>query len=167
MARDSGRHGQALGGREEGTRMAKNEDAQKRNRGGVDPGLARHGHVSYLEIPAVDAGRSAAFYEAVFDWRIRGHDSGHPSFDDGSGALIGRWETGRAVSREPGLLPYIYVDGIDAIVERIETQGGEVARRPYAEGNLWVATFRDPAGNLVGIWQEMREDDASDCAERS
>src|SRR6516225_3405507 len=128
--------------------MAQNDEGG--NRDGVDKGLAGHGHVSYLEIPAVDAEQSAAFYEAVFGWCIRGHDTGHPSFDDRSGYLIGRWETGRRASREPGLLPYIYVDRIDDIVERIVTEGGEVVMAPYPEGNLWVATFRDPAGNLMG-----------------
>jgi hypothetical protein len=61
--------------------------------------------------------------------------------------------TGRAVSREPGLLPFIYVDRIDDVVERVVTRGGEVVKPPYPEGDLWVATFRDPAGNLVGVWQ--------------
>ena len=67
----------------------------------VDARLARHGHVSYLEIPAVDAEQSAAFYEAVFGWCIRGRDTGQTSFDDRSGGLIGRWETSRPASREP------------------------------------------------------------------
>jgi predicted enzyme related to lactoylglutathione lyase len=31
---------------------------------------------------------------------------------------------------------------------------GEIAREPYPEGDLWVATFRDPAGNEVGVWQQ-------------
>jgi predicted enzyme related to lactoylglutathione lyase len=25
---------------------------------------------------------------------------------------------------------------------------------PYPEGNLTVATFRDPTGNTIGIWQQ-------------
>jgi predicted enzyme related to lactoylglutathione lyase len=119
----------------------------------VDNRLARLGHVSYLVIPAVDAEQSAAFYEAIFGWYIRGRDTGHPSFDDRSGDLIGRWETSRAASREPGLLACIYVHRINDIVERIVTQGGEVVQAPYPEGNLWIATFRDPGGNLMGIWQ--------------
>jgi predicted enzyme related to lactoylglutathione lyase len=119
----------------------------------VDKQLARHGHVSYLEIPAIDLQLSAAFYEAVFGWNIHRRDSGHVGFDDRSGDLIGGWATGHAVSREPGLLPYIYVDRIDEIVERLVEQGGEVVKRPYPEGDLWVATFRDPAGNVMGIWQ--------------
>jgi predicted enzyme related to lactoylglutathione lyase len=61
--------------------------------------------------------------------------------------------TGRAASREAGLLPYIYVDRIDDVVQRIVRGGGAVVEAPCPEGNLWVATFRDPAGNLLGIWQ--------------
>jgi hypothetical protein len=50
--------------------------------------------------------------------------------------LIGRWVIGRVISREPGLLPYIYVDHIDDVVGRVAAHGGEVLRAPYAEGNL-------------------------------
>jgi len=106
-----------------------------------------------LEIPAVDTERSAAFYEAVFGWYVRRRDNGDFSFDDRSGDLIGAWVIGRAVSREPGLLPFIYVDHIDDIINRVVTQGGEVIKPPYSEGDLWVATFRDPAGNVIGVWQ--------------
>ena len=120
----------------------------------VEPRLARHGHVSYLEIPAVDIERSADFYESVLGWQIHRGQSGHISFDDRSGDLIGRWVTGRVPSREPGLLPYIYVDRIDDVVQRVEKQGGEIVKAPYPEGDLRVATFRDPAGNLMGIWEE-------------
>ena len=62
--------------------------------------------------------------------------------------------TGRAITREPGLLPYMYVDRIDDAVERVTSNGGEVVRAPSPEGNLWVATVRDPAGNVIGLWQE-------------
>ena len=61
--------------------------------------------------------------------------------------------TGRVFAREPSLLPYIYVDRIDDAVARIAAHGGEVVKAPYPEGDLWVATFRDPAGNLIGLWQ--------------
>jgi predicted enzyme related to lactoylglutathione lyase len=120
----------------------------------VDKGLTRHGHVSYLEIPAVNVEQSAAFYEAVLNWEIHQRQPGNISFDDRSGDLIGRWVTGRKASREPGLVPYTYVDRIDDVVQRIVKHGGEIVKAPYPEGDLWVATFRDPTGNLMGIWQE-------------
>src|SRR5262249_15209276 len=115
--------------------------------------LARHGHVSYLEIPAADAENSAAFYEAVFGWAVERREIGQRSFDDGSGDLIGRWVTSRIVARDPGWLPFIYVDLIDEVVERIVRRGGEFAKPRYPEGVLGGAPFRDPAGNLVGIGQ--------------
>jgi predicted enzyme related to lactoylglutathione lyase len=121
---------------------------------GVGAGLARHGGLSYLEIPAVDARRSAAFYQQVLDWRLRGDESDDPRFEDSTGHLIGRWVTGRAIAGEPGLLAYFYVDRIDDVVRRVVVSGGEVVESPYAEGNLWVATIRDPPGNVFGLWQE-------------
>jgi predicted enzyme related to lactoylglutathione lyase len=133
--------------------MAKQNNAPTPASGTVERGLARHGHVSYLEIPAIDGEQSAAFYEAVLGWNIRRREGGQRSFDDGSGDLIGRWVTGRAAAREPGLVPYIYVDRIVDVVERVVTHGGEVVAPPHPEGDLWVATFRDPAGNLMGLWQ--------------
>jgi len=115
--------------------------------------LARHGHVSYLEIPACDMKQSAAFYEAVFGWEIRGRETGRLSFDDRSGDLIGRWVTSRLPARESGMLPYIYVDRIDEVIRELVAHGGAIVKPKYAEGDLWVATFRDPAGNVLGIWQ--------------
>jgi predicted enzyme related to lactoylglutathione lyase len=98
--------------------------------------------------------RSAAFYEAVFGWSTRNDgNAAHLSFADTTGELIGAFVTGRAISREPGVLPYVYVAGIDEAAGRIIANGGEIVREPYPEGDLWVATFRDPAGNVMGVWQ--------------
>ena len=136
--------------------MTQNEETRSSGTG-VDARLARHGGLSYLEIPAVNARQSAAFYEKVLGWNLRGRDSDDPRFADATGYLIGRWVTGRVISPEPGLLPYIYVDRIDDAVQRVAAHGGEVVKAPYAEGDLWVATFRDPAGNVIGLWQEGRQ----------
>ncbi len=135
--------------------MAANDQEEARNNdAGVDAGLARHGGLSYLEIPTVDARQSATFYEKVLGWKLQGRDTDDPRFADATGHLIGRWVTGRAISREPGLLPYIYIDHIDSAVERVVAHGGEVVKAPYPEGDLWVATVRDPAGNVIGLWQQ-------------
>jgi predicted enzyme related to lactoylglutathione lyase len=114
--------------------------------------LARPNSITYIQIPASDPERSAAFYETVFGWTVR-RNPGHTSFDDVSGYVSGSFEPGREISREPGVLPYIYVDGIDATLEQVEAHGGAVVMPVYPEGDLWVATFRDPAGNIIGVWQ--------------
>jgi len=48
------------------------------------------------------------------------------------------------------------VSDVAEAVERVVAYGGEIVAAPYAEGNLSVATFRDPSGNVMGLWQEVR-----------
>ena len=115
--------------------------------------LAKHGHLSYLEIPAMDPRQSAAFYERVFGWKIDQRSKDDFRFSGRDGLLIGRWVTGRVASREAGVLSLIYVDDIEAAIARVSSSGGEIVKAPYAEGDVRVARIRDPAGNLLGLWQ--------------
>jgi len=111
----------------------------------------------YLQIPAVDIEQSVVFYETVFGWNIRRRETGEPSFDDASGNISGAWVTGRKIWREPGLLPYIWVDDIDATVTLAATQGAEIIEDPHPDhpgGTSWIATIHDPAGNVIGLYQE-------------
>jgi predicted enzyme related to lactoylglutathione lyase len=130
------------------------DEAGSTNDPGVEPRLIRPAGISYLHIPADDVRRAAAFYGDVFGWSIQGRDSDRPSFDDGTGHVSGAWMSDQVISREAGLLPYIYVEQIDETVEQIVAHGGEVVGGPYPEGNLSVATFRDPAGNVMGLWHD-------------
>lgn len=104
----------------------------------------------------MDVHQSAAFYEKVFGWNIRHRDTDRPSFDDATGYVSGAWVTGRMASSEPGLLPYIWVDRIDAIMARVVSEGGALVDAPHldAPAGAWIATFRDPAGNLIGLYEE-------------
>ena len=58
------------------------------------------------------------------------------------------------VAGESGVLPYVFVERVDETLEKVVAQGGEVVTPPYPEGDLRVATFRDPAGNVIGVWQQ-------------
>jgi len=134
--------------------MADNHQEKRKSGNGVDATLTRHGGLSYLEIPALNARQSAAFYEKVLGWTIQERGEGDFRFEDRTIHLIGRWCVGHAIAREAGFLPYFYVDRIDDAVARVTANGGTVVKAPYPEGNLWVATVRDPAGNVIGLWQE-------------
>jgi predicted enzyme related to lactoylglutathione lyase len=117
----------------------------------------RVGGISYLRIPAPDPHASAAFYEAVFGWKMR-RDRDDPAFEDGSGHVIGHFRADHAVAGDGGVRPYIFVESIDQTLEKIVAAGGEVITEPYPEGDLWVGLFRDPAGNVVGVWQQGPRD---------
>jgi predicted enzyme related to lactoylglutathione lyase len=118
---------------------------------GVEGSVARPGGVSYLRIPARDIEQSAGFYRDVFGWSLRG-DPGSPSFSDGTGHVIGHWRTDLPAVGEAGVLPYVFVTQLDDTLRAATERGADVVTPPYAEGNLRVATIRDPAGNVIGIW---------------
>jgi len=111
----------------------------------------------YLQIPALDVKQSVSFYEGVFGWNIRKRETEHPSFDDASGNMSGAWVIGREAARTPGLLPYIWVENIEATLAMITAKGGEVVESIHPDNpgsTSLIATFRDPAGNLMGLYQE-------------
>jgi predicted enzyme related to lactoylglutathione lyase len=115
-------------------------------------GAFRRTGVSYLRIPAPDPKTTAAFYEAVFGWTVD-LDRPDPSFEDGTGDVIGHFSSEHEVAGDAGFRPYVYVDSVAEMLERVSAAGGSVVDEPYPEGDLAVATFRDPAGNVIGVWQ--------------
>jgi predicted enzyme related to lactoylglutathione lyase len=91
----------------------------------------------------------------VFGWRLRGAPQA-PSFSDGTGHVIGHWRTDLPAAGQAGVLPYIYVTDLDDTLRTAAERGAELVTPPYPEGNLKIATIRDPAGNIIGIWQGPR-----------
>ena len=87
-----------------------------------------NGKICYVEMPATDRERSAAFYHAVFGWTIRTRGDGSTAFDDGVGEVSGAWVTGRPPQGEPGLLVYIMVDSVAATIEAVIANGGELVQ---------------------------------------
>jgi uncharacterized protein len=114
------------------------------------PSVFRPNAISYLRIPAPDPAQIAGFYGGVFGWEIR---SGGRAFTDGSGHVIGHFVSEQAPTGGDGVRPYVYVEDLEAAIAAIVAHGGQLVTPPYPEGNLRVATFRDPAGNEIGIWQ--------------
>jgi predicted enzyme related to lactoylglutathione lyase len=102
--------------------------------------------------PDPDPPRLAAFYAAVFGWKLRG-DPERPSFDDGSGHVIGHLVADAPVAGDGGFRPYVFAASVDETISAAVAAGGEVETEPYQEGDLTVAVLRDPSGNLVGVWQ--------------
>ncbi len=118
------------------------------------PTTSANGKICYIEIPASDIQRSAAFYKAVFGWNIRQRGDGNMAFDDTIGEVSGTWTLGRPPATTPGLLIYIMVDSIEKTVEAVVANGGEIAQPIGADAPEITARFRDPAGNIIGLYQE-------------
>ena len=112
------------------------------------------GKICYVEIPATDVARSAAFYERVNKRNKHTRGDGATAFDVVVGEVSGAFVTGRPPSGSPGLLFYIMVDDALAAVERVIANGGEIVQPIGADHPEITARFRDPAGNVLGIYQE-------------
>ncbi|MDQ2975250.1 MAG: VOC family protein [Acidobacteriota bacterium] len=113
-----------------------------------------NGKVCYIEIPAIDITASAAFYKEVFGWRTRQRGDGSIAFDDTVGEVSGTWVVGRKVSTEPGLLIYIMVDSVAATIDTVIASGGKIVQPIGMDAPEITARFNDPAGNVLGLYQE-------------
>jgi predicted enzyme related to lactoylglutathione lyase len=113
-----------------------------------------NGKICYLQIPTVDVASSAAFYGAVFGWSIRRRDDGSIAFDDGVKEVSGTWVLGRPPMTEVGLLIYIMVDSVEVVLDAIVAHGGEIVQPIGADAPEITARFRDPSGNVLGLYQQ-------------
>jgi predicted enzyme related to lactoylglutathione lyase len=112
-----------------------------------------NGKICYIEIPALDIARSADFYQCVFGWNIRTSKEGFTSFDDGVGEVSGTWVLGPPPSTAPGLLVHVMVDSVAETLDLIVENGGHVVQPVGADAAEITARFRDPAGNVIGLYQ--------------
>ena len=113
-----------------------------------------NGKICYVEVPATDPAASAAFYEEVFAWRSRTRGDGSTAFDDTTGEVSGAYVTGRVAAAEPGLLLYVMVDSVEDAVAAVRAHGGEIVQEIGADAPEITARFRDPGGNVLGLYQE-------------
>ncbi len=113
-----------------------------------------NGKICYIEIPAADIQRSADFYSSVFGWQIRQRGDGAIAFDDATGQVSGTWVVGRPASADPGLLIYIMVDNAAETISSVVAHGAEVVQAIGGDAPEITARFRDPGGNVIGLYQE-------------
>lgn len=115
-----------------------------------------NGKICYVEMPATDVKRSADFYQRVFGWNIRKRGDRSTSFDDTVGEVSGTWVLGRSPASQPGLLFYIMVDDVAATVDTIVANGGKIVQPIGADAPEITARFSDPAGNVIGLYQQRQ-----------
>jgi len=79
------------------------------------------------------------------------------AFDDSTGQVSGAWVMGRKPMTEAGLMIYIMVDNIEQAAERVKSNGGKIVQPIGADAPELTARFSDPAGNILGLYEEPRK----------
>jgi uncharacterized protein len=120
------------------------------------------GRVVHFEIPFDDSERAQRFYSEAFGWQLMQlPDMGYvlattgPS-DQGPPSEPGFINGGMLQRELPvgGPVVTIDVEDVDASLEQIETLGGTTVSAKQAVGEMgFAAYFKDPEGNLMGLWQ--------------
>lgn len=119
----------------------------------MPPTLAS-GKICYIDMPATDIARSAEFYKRVFGWNVRKRGDGNIAFEDAVGEVSGTWVSGRPPAANPGLLLYVMVDSVASCLDVIVANGGEIVQPIGGNAPEITARFRDPAGNVIGVFQQ-------------
>ena len=111
-----------------------------------------HGQVCYLQLPAADGARAAAFYRDVFGWEIEAHS---PDFE--APGLIGQFAEDRPPARDAGPLLWLSVADMGQALDEVAAHGGQVLEPPGPDGPARIlATILDPEGNRVGLAGHVR-----------
>jgi predicted enzyme related to lactoylglutathione lyase len=109
-------------------------------------------HISVKEVEPI-----AKFYGEAFDWKMKPGPGGMVFIDTGKGGIPGGIATTQDGSDHFPIHIYAATDNIEAQLARVEKAGGKVAmpKMPLPEGMGWIAGFTDPAGNFVGLWEQV------------
>ena len=122
--------------------------------------------VVHFEIPAEDVERAKGFYGSVFGWQLQTmqmpggeytsamttavDDQTQQPSEPGAinGGLMQRTE------QTPSPVITIDVDAIDDTLQEVEAAGGTtVTPRTEIQGMGAFAYFKDPDGNVMGLWE--------------
>jgi predicted enzyme related to lactoylglutathione lyase len=121
------------------------------------------GRVVHFEIPFDDGDRARSFYAEAFGWQVQampGMDytlaTVGPSGD--TGPTEAGFVNGGMIDRKSGATGAptiaIDVDSIDDTLEKVEELGGStVVGRTAIGGMGFTAYFKDPEGNVIGLWE--------------
>jgi PhnB protein len=105
-----------------------------------------HGQLVYLQLPATDIAAAAHFYARVFGWQVDPPEAGFEA-----PGLIGQWVTDRPPAPEAGPLLWLHVDDVPRTLAAAQEAGAMLRQPPVPDGPRTLASFSDPAGNVVGI----------------
>lgn len=116
------------------------------------------GSLAYIEIPAPEFEATWRCYADLFGWEVDPSGFGDLSYAmfSSKNGISGGFDSSRP-STPGGVILFIKVDDIDAILAKTTAMGLETVRTkfPAVEDQPdygYCGIFTDPSGNQVGVW---------------
>src|SRR5215471_6729163 len=112
--------------------------------------------VDWFEVIGSEAARTQAFYNDLFGWRFEGGDSGYGLVVAASagGRIGGGVGAGTTEGSSTWATFYAHVASVEAAFRKAEQMGGGRVYGPKAVSGLKTGALRDPAGSVIGVYQE-------------
>ncbi len=116
----------------------------------------------WVEITTWSVAETARFYERLFGWKTIDKETADGFdvwiFDTGGEPRLENLRRG-GIGEKPrddplGVVVYVVVDDIEAVLHRARALGGKVITDRTPQGPAYRACFADPSGNRVGLWEE-------------
>lgn len=113
------------------------------------------GQIVHMEIPSLNLEESAKFYGELFGWTTTpaAGDEEYLIWSDG-GQTMGGFSMHGAPALDGGVILYIFVVSIADAYVAIEAAGGTPLNDEMSvgEGQGFIGMFRDPHGNMLGLY---------------
>ncbi|MDP2901307.1 MAG: VOC family protein [Candidatus Bathyarchaeota archaeon] len=119
--------------------------------------------IVHFEIPVDDLARAQKFYETAFGWQtnymkemdytmVQTTEVDEKRMPKKPGAINGGMMKRGGDVKSPVVT--IDVADIDAALTKVGKNGGKAIAKKMEVGTMgWSAYFKDPEGNVIGLWQ--------------
>ena len=117
--------------------------------------------VNSLQIPVLNLEKAKDFYSGIFNWHVYPEESMPNVYIyqiDKEGEFVGGGFVLRESVNQEGnsILLYVNADDVEKTLSDVTRLGGtpvgDIMKLPGGHGT--IAQFRDPFGNLIGLWNE-------------
>lgn len=112
--------------------------------------MRKNGAIDYVELPGRNFSAAKNFYREAFGWGFQEFGPTYAAFEDAG--LDGGLQAD-AEEAHPHALVILYAEDLDAAEKKVEAAGGRIVKRHDFPGGRRFH-FRDPAGNILGVWSE-------------
>ncbi|MHA2363196.1 MAG: VOC family protein [Candidatus Hodarchaeales archaeon] len=114
----------------------------------------------HIEIKVTDFEQAKIFYGSIFKWKIYSlPEMENVLFyrpDEEDEQVGGAFLLTNQIPAESSIMLYINSKNVDQTLQEIESKGGQIVlgMTELPGGHGFIGRFRDPFGNLMGLWSE-------------
>ena len=115
------------------------------------------GSIVHVEFAVKDPKKVEKFYGSLFGWKfeeVPGMNYSIFKTPSGQGGGVGPLQE----NQQTGVTNYIFVNSIDETTKELVNAGGKIIVPKFeVPGQGWMASFQDPAGTMMALWEPSPE----------